>query len=147
MDSTDTKLRHLTPTRCWELLEHQDIGRLAIVLAGQPEIFPVNYKVLGRTIVVRTDDGPVLTTRIRRNGDPMTVTPHPVHYVVQANRNNTVVHMQEATSYDDAQRMKERIESIPHTTADIIEVHDPAETDLTTHTREIVEDIASRAHD
>lgn len=70
---------------------------------------------------------------------------HPVHYVVRAQRNNIVVHMQEAPNHDAAVALKERFESVPHTEAEIIEVHEPAETDLTTHTREIVEDIAKRA--
>lgn len=70
---------------------------------------------------------------------------HPLHYVVKAQRNNIVVHMQEATGAADAERLKQRFEKVAGTTAEIIEVHDPAETDLTTHTREIVEDIAQRA--
>jgi len=70
---------------------------------------------------------------------------HPIHYVVKAERNNIVVHLQEATSHDDALRLKAKFEAIPHTEAEIVEVHDPATTDLTTHTREIVETIANRA--
>lgn len=70
---------------------------------------------------------------------------HPVHYIVKAERNNIVVHMQEATSHDDAVRLKEKFEAIPHTEAQIVEVHDAATTDLTTHTREIVESIAKQA--
>jgi hypothetical protein len=73
-------------------------------------------------------------------------TPHPVHYIVKAQRNNIVVQMQEANSHEEALRLKEQFESVPHTEAEIIEVHDAAETDLTTKTREVVEDIAKRAH-
>ena len=72
---------------------------------------------------------------------------HPVHYIVKAQRNNIVVHMQEATDRADAERLKAQFEAVPHTEAEIVEVHDPAETDLTTHTREIVETIAKQAHD
>ena len=72
---------------------------------------------------------------------------HPVHYVVKAHRNNIVVHMQEAATREEALALKARFEEVPHTDAEIVEVHDPAETDLTTHTREIVEDIARRARD
>ncbi len=71
---------------------------------------------------------------------------HPVHYIVKAQRNNIVVHMQEAPTREEAEKLKARFEEVPHTDADIIEVHDPAETDLTTHTREIVETIAKQAH-
>jgi len=70
---------------------------------------------------------------------------HPVHYIVKAQRNNIVVHMQEATSHEEAVRLKERFEAVPHTEAEIVEVHDAAETDLTTKTREVVEEIAKRA--
>jgi len=70
---------------------------------------------------------------------------HPVRYIVKAQRNNIVVHMQEAEDLEKARELKEQFEAVPHTTAEVVEVHDPAETDLTTHTREIVEDIASRA--
>lgn len=69
---------------------------------------------------------------------------HPVRWLVKAHRNNIVVHVQEATSHDDAVRLKEKFEAAPHTEAEIVEVHDPAETDLTTKTREVVEKIASR---
>jgi len=70
---------------------------------------------------------------------------HPTRYIVRAQRNNIVVHMQEASDLEAARRLKDQFEAVPRTTAEIVEVHDPAETDLTTHTREIVEDIASRA--
>jgi len=70
---------------------------------------------------------------------------HPVHYIVKAQRNNIVVHMQEAANLEDAKRLKEQFETVPHTDAEIVEVHDPAGTDLTTHTREIVESIAKEA--
>lgn len=70
---------------------------------------------------------------------------HPVHYIVKAHRNNTVAHIQEALDLTEAHRLKERFDAIPHTEGEIVEVHDPAETDLTTHTREIVEDIARKA--
>ena len=70
---------------------------------------------------------------------------HPVHYIVKAQRNNIVVHLQEATSREDAERLKARFEGVPHTQAEIVAVHDRAETDLTTHTREIVDTIAKQA--
>lgn len=67
----------------------------------------------------------------------------PVHYIVKAQRNNIVVHMQEATSREDAERLKAKFEGVPHTEAEIVEVHDRAETDLTT--REIVDTTAKQA--
>lgn len=70
---------------------------------------------------------------------------HPIHYIVKAQRNNIVMSMQEATDRDAAQQLKDRCEAVPGTTAEIIEVHEPTETDLTTHTRELVEDVAEEA--
>ena len=42
---------------CWKYLRGQPLGRLAIVIAGRPEIFPVNYAVGGGVIVFRTAPG------------------------------------------------------------------------------------------
>ena len=47
---------------CWELLERGTVGRLAVDIAGQPDIFPINYvvdKVPGRgpSFVFRTAAG------------------------------------------------------------------------------------------
>ena len=44
----------------WELLETQVMGRLAVVVDGRPEIFPVNYRLDGQVIVVDTNPGPKL---------------------------------------------------------------------------------------
>lgn len=66
---------------------------------------------------------------------------HPVHYLVKALRNNAVVQIQEVANHETALELKERFELVPHTSAEIVEVHERAETDLTTHTREIIEDL------
>ena len=51
----------LTDDECWDLLETQEYGRLAYVLAGEPGIVPVNYVVgendLGRHLAFRTAEG------------------------------------------------------------------------------------------
>ncbi len=47
----------LSPTRCWELLWATNVGRLAVDIAGQPDIFPINYAVDGHTLVFRTRAG------------------------------------------------------------------------------------------
>jgi nitroimidazol reductase NimA-like FMN-containing flavoprotein (pyridoxamine 5'-phosphate oxidase superfamily) len=51
----------LSPRECWDLLRGAEIGRLAVIVAGRPEIFPVNYVVDGGTIVFRTADGSKLS--------------------------------------------------------------------------------------
>lgn len=66
---------------------------------------------------------------------------HPTHFIVTAMRNNTVVHMERAETLATAQDLKTRFEQAPHTVADISEVHERAETDLTTHTRELLESL------
>jgi nitroimidazol reductase NimA-like FMN-containing flavoprotein (pyridoxamine 5'-phosphate oxidase superfamily) len=44
-----------------ELLETRDVGRLAVVVGGYPEIFPVNYTVVRDRVVIRTDPGTKLS--------------------------------------------------------------------------------------
>jgi nitroimidazol reductase NimA-like FMN-containing flavoprotein (pyridoxamine 5'-phosphate oxidase superfamily) len=42
---------------CWELLAVSVVGRLALVVDGHPEIFPVNFVIERRNIVFRTAAG------------------------------------------------------------------------------------------
>ena len=46
---------------CLEILARRTLGRIAIVIDGQPQIFPVNYAVNGRIIAVRTAAGSKLS--------------------------------------------------------------------------------------
>jgi len=70
---------------------------------------------------------------------------HPVHHVVRVWRHNAVIHVQEAADLEEAKALKARFEQVPHSEAEIVEVHEEAETDLTTVTRKIVESIAGQA--
>jgi uncharacterized protein len=54
----------LDPAECWALLRSHDLGRLAVSIAREPDIFPINYVVDGRTIVFRTAPGTKLTASI-----------------------------------------------------------------------------------
>ena len=47
----------LSEEQCWKHLRGQQLGRLAIVMAGRPDIFPVNYAVGEKSIVFRTAPG------------------------------------------------------------------------------------------
>jgi nitroimidazol reductase NimA-like FMN-containing flavoprotein (pyridoxamine 5'-phosphate oxidase superfamily) len=47
----------LSPAECWGLLRTAQVGRLAVTVAGRPEIFPVNYVVDHGTVVFRTAEG------------------------------------------------------------------------------------------
>ena len=42
---------------CWEHLRTASVGRLAIVINGAPEIFPVNYVPEDGTVIFRTGPG------------------------------------------------------------------------------------------
>lgn len=44
----------LTVSRCWDQLRGVSVGRLAVVVDGRPEIFPMNYVVDGTSVVFRT---------------------------------------------------------------------------------------------
>lgn len=50
-------IEHLDHDKCIELLAADEIGRLAILDWRTPHIFPVNYRMDGETIVLRTDPG------------------------------------------------------------------------------------------
>jgi nitroimidazol reductase NimA-like FMN-containing flavoprotein (pyridoxamine 5'-phosphate oxidase superfamily) len=61
----DTALGELSPATCWDLLRSADIGRLAVVVHGQPFIFPVNYAVQDGYLVFHTDEGAKLDGALR----------------------------------------------------------------------------------
>jgi uncharacterized protein len=47
----------LAEDACWRLLSTVEVGRLALVVADEPEIFPVNFVVDGHSVVFRTAEG------------------------------------------------------------------------------------------
>ncbi len=47
----------LPPGRCWALLRESDVGRLAVVVGGHPEIFPITYAVDHGSVVFRSAGG------------------------------------------------------------------------------------------
>jgi nitroimidazol reductase NimA-like FMN-containing flavoprotein (pyridoxamine 5'-phosphate oxidase superfamily) len=53
----DATLEELPESECLELLGSHSVGRIAVVVSGQPLIFPVNYVLDGRTLAFRTDPG------------------------------------------------------------------------------------------
>ncbi len=55
------QLDEIDEEECFSLLESQDLGRLAIVRDGRPEIFPVNYAIADRIIAIRSQPGVKLT--------------------------------------------------------------------------------------
>jgi len=55
-----TQIAELPEAECLRLLEQRDLGRIALVVDGQPRIFPVNYSMNGRIIAFRTGVGDIL---------------------------------------------------------------------------------------
>lgn len=47
----------MTVDECWERLEATSVGRLAIVIAGKPDIFPINYVVDEMHLTFKTGAG------------------------------------------------------------------------------------------
>ncbi|UZX02055.1 pyridoxamine 5'-phosphate oxidase family protein [Arthrobacter sp. CDRTa11] len=47
----------LDDEQCWKLLENTEHGRLVVSVAGEPDIFPVNYVANGRKVYLRTAPG------------------------------------------------------------------------------------------
>ncbi|MET0902573.1 MAG: pyridoxamine 5'-phosphate oxidase family protein [Acidimicrobiales bacterium] len=52
-----TWMEHLSPKECWELLATSPVGRIGVLIDSAPEVYPVNHRVDGETIVFRTDPG------------------------------------------------------------------------------------------
>jgi nitroimidazol reductase NimA-like FMN-containing flavoprotein (pyridoxamine 5'-phosphate oxidase superfamily) len=57
MTETTEPVARLTPDECWGLLRTAQVGRLAVTVAGRPEIFPVNFVVDHGSVVFRTAEG------------------------------------------------------------------------------------------
>jgi nitroimidazol reductase NimA-like FMN-containing flavoprotein (pyridoxamine 5'-phosphate oxidase superfamily) len=47
----------LSTAQAWALLREAEVGRLAVVVDGHPDIFPVNYLVDHGSVLIRTADG------------------------------------------------------------------------------------------
>jgi uncharacterized protein len=47
----------LDEDECWRLLEAKDLGRLAVSVQDQPDIFPINYVASGHRLYLRTAQG------------------------------------------------------------------------------------------
>lgn len=57
MDERQRATEILSESECWELLDHAAVGRLAIDIEGQPDIFPINFVVDKSGIVFRSAAG------------------------------------------------------------------------------------------
>jgi nitroimidazol reductase NimA-like FMN-containing flavoprotein (pyridoxamine 5'-phosphate oxidase superfamily) len=61
----DTDAESLGSSTCWELLRTVDVGRLAVLVDGAPDIFPVNFVVDHGSVVFRTAPGTKLDAALR----------------------------------------------------------------------------------
>ena len=61
--SGSARLEILSEDECRTLLEAHDVGRVDFVIDDFPVVLPVNYAIVGATIVVRTAPG-VLTAGV-----------------------------------------------------------------------------------
>lgn len=53
----DNAIVHMDDRECWRLLETHSVARIAVDVAGRPDIFPINYVVDHGSIVFRTGAG------------------------------------------------------------------------------------------
>jgi hypothetical protein len=58
---TGTDLEAISEDECLQLLAQHDLGRIAIIVDGQPLIFPVNYGLNDRIVTFRTAPGTTLS--------------------------------------------------------------------------------------
>ncbi len=54
----------LSESESWNLLASVALGRLVTSVDGQPEIFPVNFAVQNRTVLIRTAEGTKLVSSV-----------------------------------------------------------------------------------
>ena len=57
----EAELDEIPEGECLEILERHSLGRVAVVVDGQPQIFPVNYAMSGRIVAFRTGPGTKLS--------------------------------------------------------------------------------------
>jgi len=68
--TTDTKtgMTIHEPDVCWKLLRSAEVGRLAVSIKDQPDIFPINFVVDHGTVVFRTAEGTKLAAAVLGRG-------------------------------------------------------------------------------
>lgn len=53
----DREIRELAAEQCHDLLRQHRFGRLAVIVDGAPQVFPVNYAFQEGRVAIRTDAG------------------------------------------------------------------------------------------
>jgi uncharacterized protein len=67
MTSTTDLVTKLNEDECWSLLSGVALGRYVTNLVGKLEIFPVNFVVQRRTVLIRTAEGTKLFSAVAHN--------------------------------------------------------------------------------
>src|SRR4051812_22169710 len=57
----------LSSDECFQLLDTHEIGRIGVLAGGYPLILPVNYRLDGTTVVIRTHPGTILNSAEHAN--------------------------------------------------------------------------------
>ena len=65
--SEETTADQLTSSQCWDYIRRAKLGRLAVIVDGQPEIFPINFAADRGTVVFRTAAGTKLSAALSGN--------------------------------------------------------------------------------
>lgn len=64
MPENTSPITPLSAEQCVRLLENSTLGRLAVAVAGQPDIFPINYAFADGTLLFRTAEGSKLAASV-----------------------------------------------------------------------------------
>jgi nitroimidazol reductase NimA-like FMN-containing flavoprotein (pyridoxamine 5'-phosphate oxidase superfamily) len=59
--SDDFRIEQMSTDECWEILDRERFGRLAVAVQGEPDIFPINFLVDNGALLMRTAPGTKLT--------------------------------------------------------------------------------------
>lgn len=64
----DSRLCEISDAECLELLKGEEVGRLAVVVEGRPQIFPVNYALdASGSVILRTAIGTKLAAAVNHH--------------------------------------------------------------------------------
>jgi nitroimidazol reductase NimA-like FMN-containing flavoprotein (pyridoxamine 5'-phosphate oxidase superfamily) len=55
--ATNSDVEVLSEEECWDLLLSSSLGRLAVSVGGEPDIYPVNFVATDKRLVFRTAQG------------------------------------------------------------------------------------------
>ena len=64
MTTLQNRVQELTADQSWQLVREAQVGRMAVVVEGAPDIFPVNHTVDHGSVVFRTTVGTKLSAAV-----------------------------------------------------------------------------------